>query len=83
MGLSVLGYRSHLLQPYNPACGHKESSHLYPVLAYDFLSRCKFSTLTHRQLIISLTHVLTLSVTEASIKDLILSRIELTTPHYY
>ena len=31
----------------NPSCAascHNESSHLSPVLAYDFLSRCKFST---------------------------------------
>ena len=29
-----------------PAFCHKESSHLAPVLAYDFLSRCKLSTPT-------------------------------------
>ena len=29
-----------------PAFCHQESSHLAPVLAYDFLSRCKFSTPT-------------------------------------
>ena len=35
---------------YHPACGHKGSSHLSPVLALQFfLSRCKFSTLTTRQ----------------------------------
>ena len=34
---------------YNPSCAascRNESSHLSPVLAYDFLSRCKFSTPT-------------------------------------
>ena len=33
----------------NPSCAasfHNESSHLSPVLAYDFLSRCKFGTPT-------------------------------------
>ena len=33
----------------NPSCAascHNEASHLSPVLAYDFLSRCKFSTPT-------------------------------------
>ena len=33
----------------NPSCAascHNESSHISPVLAYDFLSRCKFSTPT-------------------------------------
>ena len=34
---------------YHPACGHKGSSHLSPVYALHFLSRCKFSTLTTRQ----------------------------------
>ena len=34
---------------YHPACGHKGSSHLSPVHALQFLSRCKFSTLTTRQ----------------------------------
>ena len=34
---------------YHPACGHKGSSHLSPVHALHFLSRCKFSTLTTRQ----------------------------------
>ena len=34
---------------YHPACGHKGSSHLSPVHALEFLSRCKFSTLTTRQ----------------------------------
>ena len=33
---------------YNPACGHKGSSHLR-FTPYNFLSRCKFSTLTARQ----------------------------------
>ena len=34
---------------YHPACGHQGSSHLSPVHALQFLSRCKFSTLTTRQ----------------------------------
>ena len=37
----------------NPSCGascHKESSHISPVLDYDFLSRCKFSTPTVNRL---------------------------------
>ena len=34
---------------YHPACGHKGSSHLSPVHALQFLSRCKFSTLTTHQ----------------------------------
>ena len=35
---------------YHPACGHKGSSHLFPVHALQFfLSRRKFSTLTTRQ----------------------------------
>ena len=34
---------------YHPACGHEGSSHLSPVHALQFLSRCKFSTLTTRQ----------------------------------
>ena len=38
---------------YHPACGHKASSHLSPVPALQFfLSRCKFSTLTTRQLMV-------------------------------
>ena len=36
MGLNMLGYQSHLLQRYHPACGHEESSHLSPVLALRF-----------------------------------------------
>ena len=35
---------------YHPGCGHKGSSHLSPVHAFQrFLSRCKFSTLTTRR----------------------------------
>ena len=34
---------------YHPACDHKGSSHLSPFTPYNFLSRCKFSTLTTRQ----------------------------------
>ena len=34
---------------YHPACGHKGSSHLSPVHALRYLSRCKLSTLTTRQ----------------------------------
>ena len=35
---------------YHPACGHEGSSHISPRFTpYDFLSRCKFSTLTTRQ----------------------------------
>ena len=45
----VLGYQSHVLQRCDPACSYEGSSYLSPVLAYDFLSRCKFSTLTPRQ----------------------------------
>ena len=33
----------------HPACGHKGSTHLSPVHAYEFLSRCRFSTPTPRQ----------------------------------
>ena len=33
----------------HPACGHKGSSHLSRFTPYNFLSRCKFSTLTTRQ----------------------------------
>ena len=33
----------------HPACGHKGSTHLSPVQAYEFLSRCRFSTPTPRQ----------------------------------
>ena len=42
-GLNVLGYQSHVLQLCHPACGHEGSSYLSPVLAYDFLLRCKFT----------------------------------------
>ena len=34
---------------YHPACGHKESSISPRFTPYNFLSRCKFSTLTTRQ----------------------------------
>ena len=34
---------------YHPAFGHKGSSHLSRFTPYNFLSRCKFSTLTTRQ----------------------------------
>ena len=34
---------------YHPACGHQGSSHLSPVHALRFLSRCKFSNITSRQ----------------------------------
>ena len=45
---------------YHPACGHKRSSHLSPVHALQFfLSRCKFSTLTTRQLIMVEFYLLT------------------------
>ena len=33
----------------HPACGQKGSTHLSPVRAYEFLSRCRFSTPTPRQ----------------------------------
>ena len=49
MGLNVLsiGYQSHLL---HPACGHQGSPHLSPRFSpCDFLSRCKFGTLTPHQ----------------------------------
>ena len=62
----------------HPACGHQGSSHLSPMLASDFLSRCKFSPLTSRQpiivfefyllLIVILADVLTLCPTGARIK---------------
>ena len=45
MGLNVLGYQSHLLQRCHPACGHYGYSHLSPVLAYVFLSRCEIQPL--------------------------------------
>ena len=49
-------------------------------LSYDFLSRCKFSTLTTRQPMVDLlTHVLTPSVTEERSQILVLTRAELTT----
>ena len=53
MDLNVLGYRSHVLQRWRAACGLEGSSHPSPFLAfYQFLSRCKFSTLTTRQPIV-------------------------------
>ena len=36
------------------ACGHKGSTHLSPVHAYDFFSRCRFSTPTPRQPMVEL-----------------------------
>ena len=38
----------------HPACGHKGSTHLSPVHAYEFMSRCRFSTPTPRQLMVEL-----------------------------
>ena len=60
-GLNVLGYQSHLLRSMHiyycnvailPVITTKGSSHFSPVLAYEFLSRCKNSTLTTHQPII-------------------------------
>ena len=49
MGLNVLGYQFYLLQRYHTVCGREESSHPSPVITLQFLSRCKFRTLTTRQ----------------------------------
>ena len=49
MCLNLLRYQSRLLQRCYPGCGHTASSHFSPVLGYNFLSRCKSSTLTPRQ----------------------------------
>ena len=38
MGLNLLCYLSHLLERCHSACGHKITSHLCPVLAYDFIA---------------------------------------------
>ena len=38
----------------HPACGHKRSTHLSPIHAYEFLSRCRFSTPTPRQPMVEL-----------------------------
>ena len=38
----------------HPTCGHKGSTHLSPVHAYEFLSRCRFSTPTPRQPMVEL-----------------------------
>ena len=53
-GLNMLGFLSHLLQCCHPACGHEGSSHLFPVLPYEFLSPCKLSTLTPRQIMVEI-----------------------------
>ena len=52
---------------------------------FSTVSRCMFSTLTPRHPMdkIYLIRVITLSPTKARLKDLVLSRIELTTSHYY
>ena len=47
----------------HPACGLKGSTHLSPVHAYEFLSRCRYSTPTFREPMAELL-VLTLSATE-------------------
>ena len=52
MACNVLDYQPHLLQHCHPACGQEESSHLSPVSTHDLLPRCKFSTLTPRQLMV-------------------------------
>ena len=48
LGLNVLGcYQSHLMNHGHPACGQQgSSSYLSLFLAYDFLSQCKFRTIT-------------------------------------
>ena len=38
----------------HPACSHKGPTQLSPVHAYEFLSRCSFSTPTHRQPMVEL-----------------------------
>ena len=83
MGPNVLGYQSHLLQRCPPPCGNKEYSHLHPVLAFRFLSRCKFSTLTTRQPTgqILLTHVLTCSARENGIEILLGQESDSRLPH--
>ena len=43
----------------HPACDHYGSSQLSPVHAYNFLSRCKFSTLTTRQPMVEEFYLLT------------------------
>ena len=52
IGLNVLGYQSHLLQRCYPACGGEGSSHFSSILPYEFSSRCKFSALPRRQLMV-------------------------------
>ena len=49
MGLNVLGYQSHLLQRCHPAWVTKDIPISPWFSSYDFLSRCKLSTLTTRQ----------------------------------
>ena len=80
-GLNVLGYQSHLVQRRHPACGHQRSSHLSPVLTFDFLSRSKRSTITIRQPMVEF-YLLTFSrfqLRKTEEKVLLLKRIELMT----
>ena len=83
MGLNVLGYQSHLLQRcHHPAYGLLR---IFPSLSGSRLRffvamQVQHSCLTPCQSffeIVLTTQVVTLSATEARLKDLILSRIEL------
>ena len=65
-------------QRFHPACGHEGSFHLSPVLAYELLSRCKFSSLTSRQPMVKF-YFLTLFATKDRKRIPISSRMELTT----
>ena len=78
IGPNVLGYQSHLLQRCHPATVVTKdlSSHLSPVLAYNFLSRCKFSTFTTRQPRFSR---FPLRKKEYQVPNMVLTRIEPTT----
>ena len=83
MDLKVLGYKSHLLQPCHPACGHQGSSRLSTVLAYELQYRCKYSTPTTRQLMVEFYLLLAFSRFPLRKKKktqiLVFTRIELTT----
>ena len=84
MSFNALGYQFQLQQRCHPCLWSLRilSSHLSPVLAYDYFSPCYYSSAlvrTPRQPIVS--HFLMLSAMEAKIKILMLSRMGLMTPH--
>ena len=90
MDLNALGYQSptycNVAILLMPVVTKDRSSHLSPFLSPRiFLSGCKFSTRAPLESMVGF-HLLTfarfLSATEARIKEVVLSRIELTTPHY-